>query len=108
MVGADDPPAEYAAGAATRPARAKTRSGLSARRTATAWHTAARLDHDGPRIARKDARRARRAALPRRPDLVVARARRGLVRRDDERPGRAARRSRARAAAVDAHSRKRG
>ena len=46
----------------------------------------------GPRRSSSDARRPRRARLPRAPGLGVGRARRRRLRRDDERPGRAARR----------------
>ena len=47
---------------------------------------------DGPRAPRRDARRRRRARLPRPPGVALDRERRGRLRRDDRPAGRAARR----------------
>ena len=57
---------------------------------------------DGPRPARQHPRRRRRARLPRRPGVGVGRARRRLLRGDDQPAGDAARAARGRGAALDA------
>src|SRR3954469_13793827 len=89
-------PAAYA-GAASANTSKNVRTVRTTNRVA---HRCETLGPDGPEVARTDPRRARRAALSRAPDLGLAGPRCRLVRRDDQRPRRAARRARGQRPAV--------